>query len=124
MDERHCAGKRRDGSACQAKPLPGRDRCWAHDSLTADKRQRAYVSGGQAKARVVRAAKILPIQLRPLLSAWVAALKDTRDGALDPRRASAMAMLAGAIVRLYQFVEVEQRLEAIEAELRRSADIS
>jgi hypothetical protein len=68
---------------------------------------------------VVRASKIMPVQLRPLLSALVAAMRDTRDGRLDPRRASAMAVLAGAIVRLFQLVEIEQRLEALEQGLRR-----
>jgi hypothetical protein len=46
------------------------------------------------------------------------ALRDVRDGRLDPRRATAMAVLVGAMCRLFPLIDLEQRLEALEKELR------
>ena len=36
------------------------------------------------------------------------------DGSLDPRQASAMASVAGAITRVYQAGTLEERLQALE----------
>lgn len=120
MSEPRCLGKRRDGSACQARPLPDRPYCWAHDNApeSVQRRQQAYREGGFGRANAKRAGRLVPAQLRPLFTILVMALRDVRDGRLDPRRATAMAVLVGAMCRLFPLIDLEQRLEALEKELR------
>ena len=45
----------------------------------------------------------------------LAALDEVHDGTLTPAQASAMAAVAGAVVKVYQVAELEQRVEALEA---------
>ena len=118
-DEQTCLGTRRDGSPCQARPLPDRPYCWAHDPESEERRRQAYREGGFGRANAKRAGKLVPSQLRPLFTTLVMALRDVRDGRLDPRRATAMACLVGAMCRLFPLIDVEQRLAALETELRR-----
>jgi hypothetical protein len=42
------------------------------------------------------------------------AIDQVHAGELDPRRASAMASLAGAVCRVYETGEIQQRIEALE----------
>ena len=62
----------------------------------------------------VRAAKLLPARLQPMVSLLEDALGEVHRGELDPRAASAMASLAGALVRTITAGELEERLRALE----------
>ena len=62
----------------------------------------------------VRAAKLLPARLQPMVSLLEDALGEVHRGELDPRAASAMASLAGALVRAMTAGELEERLRALE----------
>jgi len=42
------------------------------------------------------------------------ALEEVHDGTLQPSRATAMAALASAAIRVYEVAEIEQRLDALE----------
>ncbi len=44
----------------------------------------------------------------------MAGVDEVYDGSLEPRQASAMASLAGAIGRIYEVASLEERLEALE----------
>jgi hypothetical protein len=57
--------------------------------------------------------------LRPILTLLVGGMKQVYEGQLEPQRYTAMATGAGAIVRLFQMAELEQRLEGLEEQLRR-----
>ena len=46
-----------------------------------------------------------------------AALAEVHGGDLDPRRASAMASLAGGLVRVLTAGEIEERLRIVESQL-------
>ena len=92
----HCVSTRRDGAPCTAQ---------------------AGASGyclGHAKSRAERAGKLLPARLQPMVSLLEDALGVVHRGELDPRAASAMASLAGALVRAITAGELEERLRALE----------
>jgi hypothetical protein len=117
MDERACRGTRTDGTPCRARALPGKAWCWGHDPELADKRQEAYVAGGHSKSHAARAQRLLPTDLKPILSLLVAGMKEVHEGALEPTRLSAMAAAAGAITRLFGLVELEARVAALERDV-------
>ena len=85
--------------------------CIGHDPGAQDARRK----GGHAKSRAERAAKLLPAPLQPMVSLLEDALGEVHRGELDPRAASAMASLAGALVRAITAGELEERLRALEA---------
>jgi hypothetical protein len=70
--------------------------------------------GGHAKSRAERAAKLLPARLQPMVSLLEDALGEVHRGELDLRAASAIASLAGALVRTITAGELEERLRALE----------
>jgi hypothetical protein len=110
-----CTATRRDGHPCTVRALPGEEqRCFAHSARTAEKRRAAYATGGANKATARRLGKIMPASLRPVLHTLMTALDEVHSGELDPKQASAMAAVAGAIGRLYSVAEFEQRIEQLE----------
>lgn len=113
-DKQPCLGVRKDGSPCRATPLPGRRFCWAHDNELSGKRQEAREKGGRNRRTEARLTKLMPASLKPVLEKLMTGLDEVYNGTLEPRQASAMASLAGAIGRLYEVAEIEQRLEALE----------
>ena len=58
--------------------------------------------------------KLLPARLQPMVSLLEDALGEVHRGELDPRAASAMASLAGALVRAITAGELEERLRTLE----------
>ena len=70
--------------------------------------------GGRATSRAERAGKLLPSRLQPVVTILENALGEVHSGKLDPRAASAMASLAGALVRTITAGELEERLRALE----------
>ena len=116
MDRPRCRGGRRDGSPCQAPPhaLNAGGWCWAHSPENAEARRAARAKGGQNRATAKRVDKLVPATLRPVVRTLLAALDEVHDGRLTPAQASAMAAVAGAVVRVYQVTELEQRVEALE----------
>ena len=112
-----CKGARRDGSPCQAPPaaLGPAGFCWAHDPAQAESRRAARAKGGQNRATAKRVDKLVPATLRPVVGMLLAVLDEVHDGRLTPAQASAMAAVAGAVVKVYQVAELEQRVEALEA---------
>lgn len=109
-DTRLCAAIRKDGSPCRLRALPQQTTCWGHDPARAATRK----LGGLARANARRAAKSIPRDLAGVNDVLLKALHDCATGTLDPHRASALSSLAGALVRLHQAGEVEQRLRDLE----------
>ena len=92
-------------------PRPGASGyCIGHDPGALEARRK----GGHGKSRAERAAKLLPARLQPVVSLLEDALAEVHRGELDPRAASAMASLAGALVRTITVGELEERLRALE----------
>ena len=71
--------------------------------------------GGHAKSRAEQTAKLLPARLQPKVALLEDALGGVHHGELDPRAASAMASLAGALVRAITAGKLEERLRALAA---------
>ena len=92
---------------------PGRGyrHCIGHDPGALEARRK----GGHDKSRAKRAGKLLPARLQPMVSLLEDALGKVHRGELDHRAASAMASLAGALVRTITAGELEERLKALEA---------
>jgi hypothetical protein len=108
-----CRATRRDGQPCTMKAGED-DYCFAHSPAVAERRRAGNAQGGRNKATPRRLERLIPSSLRPTLETLFTALDEVHDGTLDPRQASAMASLAGAIGRLYETASLEERLEAIE----------
>jgi hypothetical protein len=70
--------------------------------------------GGHAMSQAEQTAKLLPARLQPKMSLLEDALGGVHRGELDPRAASAMASLAGALVRAMTAGQLEERLRALE----------
>ena len=106
----HCVSTGRDGAPCTAQ-AGASGYCIGHDPGALEARRK----GGHATSRSERAGKLLPARLQPLVSILEGALGEVHRGELDPRAASAMASLAGALVRAITAGELEERLRALEA---------
>ncbi len=117
MEERRCQGIRRDSTPCQApaNTVGANGYCWAHDPTNAAARREAQARGGRNKRTAIRADKLVPGVLRPVLDILLASVDEVKDGRLTTQQASALASLAGAIVKVYQAGTLEERIQALEA---------
>ena len=70
--------------------------------------------GGINKATSRRLDKMIPLRLRPVADLLERALTEVHEGKLDTRAATAMASLAGALIRVICSGELEDRLRALE----------
>ena len=111
-----CQATRRDGEPCSAKATIG-DYCVGHAPHLEAKRQEARREGGRNKATSRRVEKLLPGRLRPVANLLEMAIKEVHDGDLDPRKALAMASLAGTLSRIVSTGEVEERLRELETRM-------
>jgi len=109
----HCQATTKGGQPCRGTARPS-GFCFSHDPTLQEARRDGAARGGQGQSTPARLARLIPSSLRPTLETLFTALDEVHSGELDPRQASAMASLAGAIGRLYETASLEQRLEAIE----------
>ena len=122
-DARRCSATRRDGTACRspAHTIGPDGRCWAHSPARRAERAAARAKGGARKSNAARLSKLVPATLRPVLATLLAALDEVHGGGagptITPAQASAMASLAGAIVKVYGIGHLEERLAALEGRL-------
>ena len=112
-----CQATRKDGQPCTVRAVAGSVWCFAHDPTRAAQRDEARRRGGRGKGRTARAEKLVPSTLRPVLALLLDAFGETHRGELDPKVAGALAALAGAVVRVYQAGQVEDRLSELEAQI-------
>ena len=98
-----CVSTRRDGAPCTAQAGTS-GYCIGHDPGAPKARRK----GGHGKSRAARAQKLLPARLRPAAERLERALNEVHDGELDPRAATAMPSLAGALVRVITAGELEE----------------
>ncbi len=110
-----CKATRRDGSRCMGPANGSNGNCWIHDPANQAKAAAARSAGGRARAKTVRAEKLMPAKLRPVLDTLLEALEKVEDGRLTPQQASAMASLAGGIIKVYTSGTLEERLQALES---------
>lgn len=108
-----CTAIRKDGKPCQAVATRS-GLCLVHDPALEDKRQEARQRGGLNKARVARLGKLVPPRLMSVYDHLEEALGQVHKGELDARVATAMAALAGAMVRVLTSGELEERVRRLE----------
>jgi hypothetical protein len=108
-----CKATRRDGTPCTAAARAS-GYCFAHDPALAEVRADACRRGGRGRSNVARLRKTMPPDLCEVLDQLMQALEGTYGGQLEPRAATAMATLCGAIVRVYELGELAERVKALE----------
>jgi Family of unknown function (DUF5763) len=108
-----CCATRKDGTPCTARARAS-GLCFAHDASLQAKRNEARHAGGLAKSNTRRMLKLTPAGLRPVLDKLFAVLDGLEDGSVEPKVGTAMASVAGVIVRVYETAEMETRLKMIE----------
>ena len=111
---KRCVGARKDGTPCTATVMGAGTLCYAHDPTRSAERDEARRKGGANSATRARVDRLVPATLRPMLGSLLDALDEVHAGELDPRQASAMASLAGAITKAYGVGVLEERLTALE----------
>lgn len=111
---KRCTGQRKDGTPCGATVMGTGSLCYAHDPARATERDEARRKGGANSATRARLDRLVPATLRPMIGSLLEALDEVHAGTLDPRQASAMASLAGAITKAYGVGVLEERLTALE----------
>ena len=108
-DAKRCPAVKKNGEPCTAS-AGATGFCVGNSPYAPDARRK----GGAATSRAARAAKLIPARLRPVADTLELALQQVHDGSLEPRKATAMAALAGALVKVVTTGELEQRLRALE----------
>ena len=111
---KQCQATRADGRPCTAPVMGPGSWCFAHDPGRAAERDQARRKGGTGRATSARLDRLLPATLRPMIGTLLDALEEVHAGTLDPKQASAMANLAGAITRAYSVGVLEERVQALE----------
>ncbi len=115
-EPKRCAGTRRDGTPCAAAVMGPGTLCYAHDPARSAERDQARRKGGTNSATRARLDRLLPATLRPMIGNLLDALDEVHAGTLDPKQATAMASLAGAITRAYGVGVLEERVQALESQ--------
>ena len=105
-----CTATRRDGQPCTARAHED-GRCFAHSPALQGKRAAASAAGGRNKATGRRLEKMMPVTLRPVLTTLYETLAGLQAGVIEPRTATAIATVAGALVRVFEVSELEASLQ-------------
>ena len=113
-DTARCNATRRDGSRCKSPVVLPSGVCPMHDPERQRQVAGMRADGGKARGRARRFDRLMPATLRPTLALVLTAIDEVYEGTLPPAPAQAMSALAGAVVRLYEVAELEQRLDALE----------
>ena len=111
-----CKALRTDGTPCQGTARAS-GYCWAHDPALAEQRKAGAVRGGKNKAKIARLERMMPQDLIPVFTALKASLYKVYQGTLDPRQATAMAAVAGAMCKVLETGELVARLDELEERL-------
>lgn len=113
-ERRRCGALTKSGAYCRAWALPdGRGFCFAH----APGSDQARVQGGHARSNVQRGVRRLPPDLRDVMGRVATAVEQVHEGALDPRRLSAMASGAQALIRLVEVALLSNEIEELQRQV-------
>ena len=125
-EARRCSASRRDGSPCTGRALPSPDEqfCFAHSPSRQEALKASRAAGGKARATRERASKALPRHLQELQDRLVQLVAEVLAGQVQPRATEVAGGLVGRLLDLAHFAhelgaaaELQQRIEALEAEL-------
>ena len=117
-----CRATRRDGQPGRVRALAD-GYCFAHSPRLAEKRKAAHATGGRHSAtreRMARKVAASPLfKVQEVLQHTIAGVLQNR---IDPRKATAVAALRGALVRCYQVSVLQSQQDELEERLQRLED--
>ena len=94
-----CTATTKNGQPCLGRPSES-GFCFAHDPAFAATRETARVRGGKNSSSRARLEKLMPERLRPTFELLEKAVTEVYEGRLPAQRASAMASLTGALIKI------------------------
>jgi hypothetical protein len=119
MVSTQCPGMTKDGAPCSAQVLSGRTFCHWHDPERRDAARESRRKGGQNRAAIARARKLLrmsdgmaDVQARLLL-----VYQQVHIGEVDPSVGTAMATIARALVAVAGVAQFEDQLTEMRREI-------
>jgi len=107
-----CKATRKDGQPCTASAVSD-GFCIGHCPQAMEARRK----GGRNSSKQARLDAMLPARLRPVLGLLEKGVKEVYDGSLEPKKAHAMASLAGALVKVMEAGVFEERLLKLERQM-------
>lgn len=122
--DRLCQQVKSDGHRCQARRIGGSEYCFFHEPKRIAERAAARRAGG-LKKRMATLPDVTPDA--PLADAHdvsrllAETINQVRCGKLDPKVANAVGYLAGILLKAVQQTEVETRVAALEAAIKRQS---
>lgn len=112
-EQQRCKAKNKNGQPCRGRARES-GYCVGHDPSLDEQRCTGRVKGGENSSRVARLEKLMPRRLCPVFELLEKAIEDVYEGRLDPRQATAMAALAGAMVKVLQAGELEEMVRKVQ----------
>jgi len=113
-DERRCKATRKDGQPCLAWASKTSGYCPLHSENSLQ----LHVLGGLSKTRQHMLETRMNPRFKPVIDMLASAISETHAGKLRPAAAQGMAALATSLIRVTEFAELIQRVEALEARQR------
>lgn len=120
-----CQGRTRSGAPCRMPPAAGASLCFTHDPERAQERAAARKRGGYNRRTAPGELASADVEIRSAADVQrvlVAVLKDAAKLENSVQRAKALGSLLLVALRTLEVGELEQRLAALEQQLRRQAD--
>ena len=108
-----CLAVKKTGLPCEGRPVLESEWCVSHHPESKEWRKK----GGRNKSNVQRAHNRMPDGLKPLVQGLLNGFDEVHSGDLEPRQLTAMAAGASALIRLAEFVLLEERLAKMEDQI-------
>jgi hypothetical protein len=109
-----CRAVKKNGQPCMAAPRYD-GLCLAHSGRAAEWQRK----GGQRSKRSARLDRLMPDRLRWVVDILEETLRELHGGDCDVGQARAKAAVAVALTKVFATAELEQRMLAVEAAIKR-----
>ena len=119
---RQCEQVKGDGTQCRGRALPDRPHCAFHDVSTREAQAAGRRAGGRKRcqpAAVLSPGPDVPLATVPDVTAFLGRIANrTARGELDAKASNATVYALSVLLRSFSQGDIEQRLAAIEEQLR------
>lgn len=121
MPRQQCTAKTKAGLPCRA-PAVADGLCLSHhhDPAMRAKMRLGQSRGGAARSNANRSARMLPDDLKDVGQMLLQAMRDVRDGSLDPKIAGALAALSNSYRAIYETGTLAAKLDSIDERLKQA----